>query len=56
VTTTQSITHTLNVPGATLTYDALVPVFLRRAASDTTNLWIYEYQIDWNTPAGKEME
>jgi hypothetical protein len=31
--------------------DALVPLFLRKAASDTSNRWIYDYQIDWNTPA-----
>jgi 2-polyprenyl-6-methoxyphenol hydroxylase-like FAD-dependent oxidoreductase len=31
--------------------DAVVPLFLRKAASDTTNRWIYDYRIDWNTPA-----
>ena len=29
--------------------DAVVPLFLRKAASDTTNRWIYDYRIDWTT-------
>ena len=36
--------------------DALVPLFLRKAASDTTNRWIYDYQIDWDVCLGKERE
>ena len=31
--------------------DAVLPLFLRRAASDTTNRWIYDDSIDGNTPA-----
>ena len=34
--------------------DALVPLFLRKAASDTTNRWIYDYQIDWDMCSGRE--
>jgi 2-polyprenyl-6-methoxyphenol hydroxylase-like FAD-dependent oxidoreductase len=30
--------------------DAIVPFFLRKAASDTTNAWIYNYQVDWHAP------
>jgi hypothetical protein len=36
--------------------DALVPLFLRKAANDTTNRWIYDYRSDWNTPIGEERE
>ena len=36
--------------------DAFVPRFLRRAASDTTNRWIYDYQVDWDISSGKERE
>ena len=35
--------------------DAVVPLFLRKAASDTTNRWLYDYRIDWNTPADTTM-
>lgn len=31
--------------------DALVPIFLRKAASDTTNRWVYDYRVDWDAPA-----
>src|SRR5207253_194725 len=30
--------------------DAFVPLLLRKAASDTTNRWIYDYPVDWGTP------
>jgi 2-polyprenyl-6-methoxyphenol hydroxylase-like FAD-dependent oxidoreductase len=36
--------------------DALVPLFLRKAASDTTNRWIYDYQIDWDNSSDRERE
>ena len=36
--------------------DALVPLFFRKAGSDTTNRWIYDYQIDWDISSGKERE
>jgi 2-polyprenyl-6-methoxyphenol hydroxylase-like FAD-dependent oxidoreductase len=28
--------------------DFLLPIFLRRVVSDTTQNWMYDYQIDWN--------
>jgi 2-polyprenyl-6-methoxyphenol hydroxylase-like FAD-dependent oxidoreductase len=37
-------------PVAVRLRDALVPLFLRKAASDTTNRWIYDYRVDWETP------
>jgi len=30
--------------------DAIVPHFLKKAAGDTTNRWIYDYHVDWDTP------
>lgn len=27
--------------------DLIVPMFLRKAASDTTNQWIYDYRVGW---------
>src|SRR5438132_8817697 len=36
--------------------DALVPLFLRKAASDTTNRWIYDYQIDWDKSSDRQRE
>ena len=36
--------------------DALVPLFFRKAGSDTTNRWIYDYQIDWDNPSDRERE
>jgi 2-polyprenyl-6-methoxyphenol hydroxylase-like FAD-dependent oxidoreductase len=36
--------------------DALVPLFLRKAARDTTNRWIYDYQIDWDSSADRQRE
>ena len=33
--------------------DALVPLFLRKAASDTTKRWIYDCQIEASSAAGK---
>jgi 2-polyprenyl-6-methoxyphenol hydroxylase-like FAD-dependent oxidoreductase len=27
--------------------DAIVPFFLKKAAGDTTNQWIYDYHVDW---------
>jgi 2-polyprenyl-6-methoxyphenol hydroxylase-like FAD-dependent oxidoreductase len=37
-------------PLAVRVRDAVVPLFLRKAASDTTNRWIYDHHIDWETP------
>ncbi|MET1007435.1 MAG: FAD-dependent monooxygenase, partial [Propionibacteriaceae bacterium] len=30
--------------------DAMMPLFLRRAAQDTRNDWLYNHTIDWGTP------
>jgi hypothetical protein len=30
--------------------DAIVPFFLKKAASDTTNRWIYDCHVDWHAP------
>jgi hypothetical protein len=30
--------------------DAIAPFFLKKAASDTTNQWIYDYHVDWHAP------
>src|SRR5262249_47840145 len=27
--------------------DLIVPMFLRKASSDTTSQWIYDYHVDW---------
>jgi len=34
-------------PVAVSIRDLIVPMFLRKAASDTTNQWIYDYRVDW---------
>lgn len=28
--------------------DLMLPLFLRRASSDTTQNWLYDYRVDWN--------
>ena len=37
-------------PLAVRVRDALAPLFLRKAARDTTNAWIYDYRVTWQTP------
>lgn len=32
--------------------DLMLPIFLRKAASDTTQNWLYDYQVDWNSDLG----
>lgn len=34
--------------------DALMPVFLKRAANDTTNDWLYNHRVDWDIPVAEE--
>lgn len=29
--------------------DLMLPIFLRKAASDTTQNWLYDYHVDWTT-------
>lgn len=43
-------------PMAVCLRDMLVPLFLRKAASNTTNRWIYDYQTDWGTSSNGERE
>ena len=28
--------------------DLMLPFFLRRAASDTTQNWLYDYRLEWD--------
>ena len=35
--------------------DLMLPLFLRRAASDTTQNWLYDYQVDWATQITADM-
>jgi 2-polyprenyl-6-methoxyphenol hydroxylase-like FAD-dependent oxidoreductase len=37
-------------PLAVLARDALLPVFLRRAATDMTTRWLYDHEIPWERP------
>jgi 2-polyprenyl-6-methoxyphenol hydroxylase-like FAD-dependent oxidoreductase len=41
-------------PLAVIARDAIVPIFLRKAASDTTNRWLYDHRDAWDTPATRQ--